>query len=234
MGFRDEFHRYDPSLWIYSNYSTPHWTLKPEHAEFRNNMLYCHVPAGVNEGGQIETVRPYTFGRYRCRMKTSGVENVVTAFFTYLHNGGMADEIDLEIYGDTPTLMDFVVWNHGEHDLRRLELGFDSSQEFHTYGFDWYEDHIDIFVDEELVFTYDDVRFIPTRPQYCFLCAYSPAWKGIPDIDSEAVFGWVIVEAEPVAPKREIWAWVGLASGLGLALIVLMISMARTEKRKGA
>jgi len=200
MGFRDEFRRLDPTLWAKSDYPTPHWRLRPEHVEVKDDVLHCRVPAGKNEGGQIETIRRYTFGRYRCRMKASNVANVVTAFYTYRHDAGLADEVDLEIYGDTPTLMDLVVWNRGEHDLRRIDLGFDSSKAFHTYGFDWYKDHIDVFVDEKLVLTYSDTRFIPVRDQYCLLCSYSPAWKGVPPEDSESLFDWVIVEAEAVPP----------------------------------
>lgn len=216
MGFREEFRRFDPTLWTKSDYSTPHWRLRPEHVEVSDGLLHCKVPADMNEGGQIETIRKYTFGKYRCRMKTSGVANVVTSFYTYLHDSGLTDEIDLEIYGDTPTLMDFVVWNHGERDLRRVNLGFDSSKDFHTYGFDWYENHIDVFVDEKRVLTYEDTRFIPTRNQYFLLCSYSPAWKGVPPEGSDSLFDWVIVEAEAVPPI----AWPAV---LGVLISIIIV-----------
>ena len=43
----------------------------------------------------------------------------------------------------------------GKHEYM-YDLGFDSSKEFHTYGFDWQPDHITWYVDGKPVYTARD------------------------------------------------------------------------------
>ena len=43
-------------------------------------------------------------------------------------------------------------------------LGFDASQGFHTYGFDWQADHITWYVDGRAVYTaYNDISSTPGK-----------------------------------------------------------------------
>ncbi|MBP1550608.1 MAG: glycoside hydrolase family 16 protein [Oscillospiraceae bacterium] len=101
-------------------------------------------------GGEFRSTGFYGYGRYEVSMKAIKNDGVVSSFFTYTgpSDGNPWDEIDIEILGKDTTKVQFNYFtdSKGNHEYMH-DLGFDASEDFHTYAFEWYEDKIVWFVD---------------------------------------------------------------------------------------
>ena len=107
-------------------------------------------------GGEYRTRKFYGYGRYEVSMKAIKNDGVVSSFFTYTGPTDKKpwDEIDIEILGKDTTKVQFNYFTNsrGNHEYMH-DLGFDASEDFHTYAFEWYEDKIVWFVDGVEVYT---------------------------------------------------------------------------------
>ena len=106
-------------------------------------------------GGEYRTNNFYHYGYYECSMQAIKCDGVVSSFFTYtgpsdVINGQKNpwDEIDIEILGKDTTKMQINYYRNsqGGHE-KMIDLGFDASEAFHTYGFDWQPNKITWYVD---------------------------------------------------------------------------------------
>ena len=101
-------------------------------------------------GGEFRTNKFYSYGYYECSMQAIKNDGVVSSFFTYTgeSDGNPWDEIDVEILGKDTTKVQFNYYRNGQggHEFM-YDLGFDASEGYHTYGFDWQPDHITWYVD---------------------------------------------------------------------------------------
>lgn len=101
-------------------------------------------------GGEFRSKKFYGYGRYEVSMKAIKNDGVVSSFFTYTgpSDKNPWDEIDVEILGKDTTKVQFNYFtdSKGNHEYM-YDLGFDASEDFHTYAFEWYEDRIVWYVD---------------------------------------------------------------------------------------
>lgn len=133
-------------------------------------------------GGEYRTKDFYSYGRYEVRMKAIKNDGVVSSFFTYTgpSDSNPWDEIDIEILGKDTTQVQFNYFTDGEGEHEYVyDLGFDSSEEFHDYAFEWHKDRIVWFVDGKEVYTASEN--IPVTPGKIMM----NAWCGI------GVDGWL-------------------------------------------
>lgn len=103
---------------------------------------------GKNYGAEIRTHKGYLYGYFGGRIKTFKHSGTVQSLFTY--NGGQYawDEIDIEFLGKDTTKVQFNYFHNGQGGHEHMHnLGFDSSEAFHEYGFKWEPDTITWFVD---------------------------------------------------------------------------------------
>lgn len=101
-------------------------------------------------GAEYRTRKFYGYGRYEVSMKAIKNDGVVSSFFTYTgpSDKNPWDEIDIEILGKDTTKVQFNYYTSGRGNHEHMhDLGFDASEEFHTYAFEWHEDKIVWFVD---------------------------------------------------------------------------------------
>lgn len=125
--------------------------------------------ADCNEyfGGEMRTRGYYGYGDYEVSMKPAKKVGTASTFFVctgdYDYQPGSStpnpwDEVDIEFLGQDTTKVQFNYFVNGVgtgvHEYV-YDLGFDASEEFHTYGFRWAEDHITWFVDGEPVYRVD-------------------------------------------------------------------------------
>lgn len=116
-------------------------------------------------GAEFRSKGFYGFGMYEVVMKPIKNDGVVSSFFTYTGptDQNPWDEIDIEFLGKDTTKVQFNYYTDGKgHHEYLYELGFDASEEFHTYGFDWQADKITWYVDGEAVYSADEN--IPSTP----------------------------------------------------------------------
>ena len=110
-------------------------------------------------GGEFRTDKYYHYGYYETSMKAIKNDGVVSSFFTYTGPSDVInnvknpwDEIDIEILGKDTTQMQINYYRNGVggHE-QMINLGFDASEAYHTYGFDWQPDKITWYVDGQKV-----------------------------------------------------------------------------------
>ncbi len=100
----------------------------------------------------------FGYGRYEVEMKAIKNDGVVSSFFTYTgpSDENPWDEIDIEILGKDTTKVQFNYFTNGKGEHEYLyDLGFDASEGFHTYSFEWHEDKIVWYVDGKEAHTAD-------------------------------------------------------------------------------
>ena len=108
-----------------------------------------------NYGAEIKTYQGYLYGYFGGRAKTFKKSGTVQYIFTY--TGGWKydhDEIDIEFLGKDTTKVQFNYYDNGVGGHEYVyDLGFDSSEDFHDYGFKWEADRIIWFVDFRPVYS---------------------------------------------------------------------------------
>lgn len=115
--------------------------------------------------GEYRTSKKYGYGYYECSMMPIKADGVDTGFFMYTgpSDGDPWDEIDFEFlgYDTTKVQLNYYTNGVGNHEYM-LDLGFDASEGYHTYGFDWQEDSITWYVDG--VERYKATENLPSNP----------------------------------------------------------------------
>jgi beta-glucanase (GH16 family) len=105
---------------------------------------------GMYSGAEYRTNKFYSYGYYEVSMQAIKNDGVVSSFFTYTgeSDNNPWDEIDIEVLGKDTTKVQLNYYRNGQggHEFM-YDLGFDASEGFHTYGFDWQPDHITWYVD---------------------------------------------------------------------------------------
>ncbi len=158
-------------------------------------------------GGEFRTEKYYSYGYYETCMKAIKNNGVVSSFFTYTGpsdkiNGveNPWDEIDIEILGKDTTKVQFNYYRKGKGDHEFMyDLGFDASQGYHTYGFDWQPDHITWYVDGKKA--YEVTGDMPTTASKIMM----NAWPG--RAVNYDIIGW-LKQYDGKRPLTAYYKWV--------------------------
>ena len=127
-------------------------------------------------GAEYRTTDHYGYGYYETSMQAIKNDGVVSSFFTYTgpSEDNPWDEIDIEVLGKDTTKVQLNYYTDGVGDHEFMyDLGFDASEGFHTYGFDWQPDYIAWYVDGKEVYRATDN--IPSTPGRIMM----NTWPGI-------------------------------------------------------
>jgi beta-glucanase (GH16 family) len=108
--------------------------------------------------GELQSKNKYGYGRYEARMKPAKLNGAMTgSIFTY--NDQPQDEIDIEFIGKDPTIFQSNYFTNGVgHHGSDIQLGYDASESFHDYAFEWRPGSIVWFVDGKPVHREDGAR----------------------------------------------------------------------------
>ena len=159
--FHDRFDEIDESRWAVSDgWRNGNWTAndwrRTQVSEDRGlTFTLERKPSREAEfaGGEIQSKRRFGHGYFEARLRAAKGSGTVSAFFTYIGPpmGKPWNEIDVEILGAKPREVMFTYYRDGEklEHIHRLE--FDTTEGFHTYGFDWQPEHLRWYVDGKLV-----------------------------------------------------------------------------------
>ncbi len=125
-------------------------------------------------GAEIRTREYYSYGYFSVCMKAAKASGVISSFFTY--TGHPWDEIDIEFLGKDTTRVQFNYYTNGVGGHEYIyRLGFDGSEDFHEYGFDWQKDGITWYVDGKPV--YRATKDIPVTNTQIM----ANVWNGVGD-----------------------------------------------------
>ncbi|MCM1023047.1 MAG: glycoside hydrolase family 16 protein [Prevotella sp.] len=131
-------------------------TWRKENCTFENGKMQLIIDSDAKggsvpySGGEYRSKEFYGYGRYEVSMKAIKNDGVVSSFFTYTgpSDNNPWDEIDVEILGKDTAKVQFNYFTDGEGNHEYMyDLGFDASEDFHTYAIEWHKDRIVWFVD---------------------------------------------------------------------------------------
>lgn len=137
-------------------------------------------------GAEYRTDALSSYGFYSVCMKAAKCSGVISSFFTYT-NRPVWDEIDIEFLGKDTTKIQFNYYTNGvgKHEFY-FDLGFDASEEFHEYAFDWSRSGIVWYVDGKAV--YRASENLPSHPMQIMMnvwnCKDADEWSGAFDSSS--------------------------------------------------
>ena len=164
----DSFDHFDNMFWFLRDDTFP-----------GNLALFSPSNSSINDGAPAKItvcredmrVRQYSsasltsrgiflFGRFEAVLKPPKVEGLITGMF--LHRDSPRQEIDIEFLGKNPCKMLINVYYNPGCDGARLDygyrgtpvlvdLGFDTTSDFHAYAIEWEPDELRWYVDEVLV-----------------------------------------------------------------------------------
>lgn len=154
-------------------------------------------------GAELRSHGHYGYGRYEVSMKAIKNDGVVSSFFTYTgpSENNPWDEIDFEIlgYDTTKVQLNYFTNGRGNHEFM-YSLGFDASEDFHTYAFEWHADRIEWYVDGVLIYT--ATKDIPQTPGKIM----ANVWCG------KGVNGWLRAFREDNLPLAAAYEWITYTS----------------------
>jgi beta-glucanase (GH16 family) len=149
-----------------------------------DGTLKLQVPAGgATCGSVVSDSGDFYYGSYRASIKPAAESGVCGAFFLYNSD---VQEIDIEILSQEDSSLRRVHFvtqpsgflpcgsaAHKCHDLPEVP-----SSGFHEYGFDWYPDRVEFYVDGQKVG--ETTENVPTYPGHLILSnwAGNPLWTG--------------------------------------------------------
>ena len=150
-------------------------------------------------GGEFRSKDFYGYGRYEVSMKAIKNDGVVSSFFTYTgpSDNNPWDEIDIEILGKDTTKVQYNYFTDGKGNHEFMyDLGFDASEDFHTYAFEWHKDKIIWFVDGQEAYTAEES--IPVTESKIMM----NAWCG------KGVDGWLKSFDDANLPLTAEYEWI--------------------------
>lgn len=151
---------------------------------------------------EYQTNHHYGYGTYQVNLKAVKADGVMTSVSHYTGPpfNDPWDEITMGIAGKDPTKLEISHVSNGTgHRDTVIDLGFDASADFHTYGFEWKPDRIIWLVDGQPVHTVTgkpgSLPMMPGR-------LYVQFWNGIGAGD------WLKLFKYPGRPLTAQVAWV--------------------------
>ncbi len=155
-------------------------------------------------GAEYRSWRKTSYGFYSVSMKAAACPGVISSFFIY--NGMPWDEIDIEFLGDDTTRVQFNYYTSGVGGHEYIyDLGFDASEDFHEYAFDWQPDSITWYVDGVAV--YQAMANIPKHSGFIMMNLWNvsdthSSWAGKFDssrLPVRAEYQWIGYQSAEIA-----------------------------------
>ncbi|WP_026670483.1 family 16 glycosylhydrolase [Butyrivibrio sp. AE3006] len=141
------------SDWPSGESPDPIWS--PDNISYKKNQMDLCINKNENglTAGEVTTKRSFGYGLYQVSMKPIKHSGVVSAFFNFGKKDNLSTEIDIEFLGYDTTKVQFNYHTNGVGGHEYLyDLGFDASEDYHTYAFYWKKNSIYWYVDDVLAY----------------------------------------------------------------------------------
>jgi hypothetical protein len=160
----------------------------PDNLEFGDEGVRVVVDtaeAGLRpfRSGAFASVHSFTHGRFQAEIRAAAGPGIVTGFF--LHRGSPRQEIDIEFAGSDPRrMLTNVFFNPGDDGAAMafgyrgspcwIDLGFDTTENFHEYAIDWRADRVTWIVDGKIV--HERASWDPTPIPHLGMRVHANLW----------------------------------------------------------
>lgn len=145
-------------------------TFLPSNVEFANGDLILRSDANLHQGSEYKTLGKFLYGKYRASIRASQTPGTYMAFFVYTPDPDDHNEIDIELIktGNVSKVI-FTTWVRMKKNEQTFVLGFDPSQDYHVYGFDWHPDRVDFYIDDMATPVCTSTSMVPQGQCYLYL-----------------------------------------------------------------
>ncbi|MBN2440444.1 MAG: glycoside hydrolase family 16 protein, partial [Spirochaetales bacterium] len=211
--FRDDFNsnEIDISVWQVATWTEHGGQTSASRCYALDGYLHMVFINDSTDGylsAAIQTRNEFYYGRWEARIKPTDIPGVLNSFYTIDWNNtiatdsdsdGTKQEIDIEFltytFGEGSGKVHFAVHESGKESFETnpdINLDFDPSADFHLWGFEITPEHIEWFVDDQvlLTYTYNGNPIAITAPYQLKLNVWSSEnWiLGPPQEDVECVY----------------------------------------------
>jgi hypothetical protein len=174
-------------------------TISPEHNGVAGGFALLTSKANTMVGAELQSITTQGFGYYETRLRVTDVPGVCTSFFWIQAPKYGPLELDVEFLTNEPWInsensgkVHFFI--HPANINQIVDLPFNPSKEFHSYGFLWTPGTIAFTVDKKVVHTIvNDTLNLPSRG-FIMMNSWTgnKDWGGgPPDRDATTVYDWV-------------------------------------------
>ena len=177
------------------------------------HLLISKTAIGIKpyRSGAFASVSSFEHGRFEAEIMAANGPGLITGFF--LHRTAPRQEIDIELTGENPrSMLVNVYFNPGDDGAAidfgyrgspsRIDLGFDSTLDFHVYAIDWRPSRIAWLVDGRVV--HERVGWDPTPVPHLPMRLHANLWAP----RSEDLAGRINENTLPVAATfRNVTVW---------------------------
>lgn len=161
------------------------------------------------DSGEVQTLNNTGYGRYEVIMKPAAGSGLVSSFFTFTGalKGEPHDEIDIEFMGKNLDEVEFVTFADGKKsEGLTYQLGFNASEEYHLYAFEWLPDTVRFYVDDALVHevTEDDAE-LPRHAGRIMMNLWTGSmkdWHGHPEFQPGVAAVYKCISYRPLGNRR--------------------------------
>lgn len=206
--FLDNLDNYDTGRWTkaegWTNGDPFYCTWRADCITFSNGQMRVAIDRDSGtppyKAGEYRSNENYQYGFFECRLKASNKSGTVCSLVLYTGpaHGTIWDEIDIEILGKDPykAQCNYFADSEGGHE-HMVNLGFDSSADFHNYAFEWQPQFIKFYVDGNLVYTVNNNgQKFPVTPSMYILTYWNGNavnWMGAFDgvVPTYVYYDWV-------------------------------------------
>lgn len=133
--------------------------------------------------GAFASVRSFTHGRFQAEVRAAAGPGLITGFF--LHRGSPRQEMDIEFAGSDPRrMLTNVFFNPGDDGAAIafgyrgspcwIDLGFDTTEDFHEYAIDWRPNRVSWLVDGKVV--HERASWDPTPIPHLDMRVHANLW----------------------------------------------------------
>jgi GR25 family glycosyltransferase involved in LPS biosynthesis len=160
----------------------------PEHLEYGDQGTRIVVDVATGglrpfRSGACASVRSFRYGRFQAQIRAAAGAGLITGFF--LHRGSPRQEIDIEFAGSDPRrMLSNVFFNPGDDGAAMafgyrgspswIDLGFDTTEDFHDYAIDWRPDRVAWIVDGKIV--HERASWDPTPIPHLDMRVHANLW----------------------------------------------------------
>ncbi len=197
----DSFNTERTDVWIKPYYKPTSTfidtTFLPSNVELLNGDLVLRSNVDLHQGSEYKTRAQFKYGQYRSSIKTSQTPGTYLAFFLYTPDPKDHNEIDIELVkSGNVTKAIFTTWVNMKKNEQTYVLGFDPSQDYHVYGFDWNPGRVDFYIDDMETPVCNSTSFVPEGS--CYLYFNNWVVKAVPANHGDGInamyVDWVTVK----------------------------------------
>jgi beta-glucanase (GH16 family) len=174
---------------------------EPSNVWISDGDLHLRAYVGDHTGSEYGTVKSFLYGKYRASIRLDQTPGTYMSIFSYQWPTGPNrqghNEIDIELTkSDGSTMAIFSNYVNGIKDHNDIILSFDPSAAYHVYGYNWYKDRIEYYVDDMSKPVWVSRKNVPQEPMYLYFQDWT--MRNVPEdygdgVNTEHV-DWVIVE----------------------------------------